>query len=104
MVPEDIKSFKASMEQSPYTLFDYQTAVNQFLPTYMVIDCYVSKSGNENYLTVYLHTINPKNKNSDAKVLVNIVTNLFVDGDFMNRLYSLANFAPQMQEVQQTLQ
>ncbi|WP_287286889.1 hypothetical protein, partial [Ruminococcus sp.] len=39
MVPEDIKSFKVSMEQSPYTLFDYQTAVTQFLPTYMVIDC-----------------------------------------------------------------
>ena len=101
MVPEDIKSFKVSMEQSPYTLFDYQTAVTQFLPTYMVIDCYVSKSGNENYLTVYQQTINPKNKNPDTKVLVK---NLFVDGDFMNRLYSLANFAPQMQDVQQTLQ
>lgn len=86
MVPEDIKSFKVSMEQSPYTLFDYQTAVTQFLPTYMVIDCYVSKSGNENYLTVYQQTINPKNKNPDTKVLVK---NLFVDGDFMNRLYSL---------------
>lgn len=101
MVPEDIKSFKVSMEQSPYTLFDYQTAVTQFLPTYMVIDCYVSKSGNENYLTVYQQTINPKNKNPDTKVLVK---NLFVDGDFMNRLYSLANFAPQMQDVQQTPQ
>ena len=101
MVPEDIKSFKTSMEQSPYTLFDYQTAVTQFLPTYMVIDCYVSKSGNENYLTVYQQTINPKNKNPDTKVLVN---KLFVDGDFMNRLYSLANFAPQMQDVQQTPQ
>ena len=98
---EDIKSFKVSMEQSPYTLFDYQTAVTQFLPTYMVIDCYVSKSGNENYLTVYQQTINPKNKNPDTKVLVK---NLFVDGDFMNRLYSLANFAPQMQDVQQTPQ
>ena len=80
---------------------DYQTAVTQFLPTYMVIDCYVSKSGNENYLTVYQQTINPKNKNPDTKVLVK---NLFVDGDFMNRLYSLANFAPQMQDVQQTPQ
>ena len=37
----------------------------------------------------------------DTKVLVK---NLFVDGDFMNRLYSLANFAPQMQDVQQTPQ
>ena len=39
--------------------------------------------------------------NPDTKVLVK---NLFVDGDFMNRLYSLANFAPQMQDVQQTPQ
>lgn len=85
-VPANAKQFKMEMEQNPYALFNYQIGdITTPLTTYLCIDCYVSKSGNENYLSVYQQTINPKNKNPIEKVLVKY---LFVDGQFLARLTS----------------
>ena len=101
--PFQIEKIRKSAELNTAILDEVARQIHIGMSTQEIDDivCYVSKSGNENYLTVYQQTINPKNKNPDTKVLVK---NLFVDGDFMNRLYSLANFAPQMQDVQQTPQ
>lgn len=83
--PANAKQFKAEMEQNPYSLFNYVIDGNQYQTSYMSIECYVSKLGNENYISAYQMTINPKNKNPNSKTLFKY---LFVDGDFISRLYS----------------
>ena len=83
--PANAKQFKAEMEQNPYSLFSYVMEGNQYQSSYMCLDCYVSKLGNENYISAYQMTINPKNKNPNSKTLFKY---LYVDGEFMSRLYS----------------
>lgn len=85
--PANAKQFKAEMEQNPYALFNYVMEGSQYQSSYMCIDCYVSKLGNENYISAYQMTINPRNKNPDSKTLFKY---LYVDGEFMSRLYSQA--------------